>query len=202
MSLSIPTTSVVPTSCFSGKDARRRHHWLALSNAATLAGQALIATRPFKARTTVKLRDLVVRSSVDPGSPPLPSDPSGSWKMWLLGVIVSVVLPFFSSKWGPLLKLKNEVEAVVEKAELVTETIEKVAEGVEKVAEEIEERLPEGGKLRAAVEAVDKVAKAAAKGAELAGDVIDKVEEVEKDVDSFMEANDYQKPGDAPGGST
>ncbi|KAI4321416.1 hypothetical protein MLD38_034799 [Melastoma candidum] len=201
MSLSIPTTSAVPTSCFAGKDARRRHHRVALSNVATLAGQALIATGYFKARTSVKSRGLVVRSSVDPG-PHLPSDPSGSWKMWLFRVIVTVVLPFFSSKWGPLLKIKNEVEEVVKEAELVTETIEKVADGVEKVAEGIEEHLPAGGKLRDAVEAVDKVAKVAAKDAELVGDVINKVEEVEKDVDSFVEANDYHKPGDAPGGSS
>ncbi|XP_030542706.1 uncharacterized protein LOC115749850 isoform X4 [Rhodamnia argentea] len=138
------------------------------------------------ARQSARTRDVAVRSSVDP-VPHLPSDPSpSSWKFWVLGVFVSFILPFWRNKWGPLWKLKNEVEAVVEKADHVTEFVEEMAEKVEHVAEEVAEHLPDG-KLKDAVTLVEHLAETADKDAHLAGDIIDKVEEVEKDVDSFME---------------
>ncbi|OWM79987.1 hypothetical protein CDL15_Pgr006291 [Punica granatum] len=119
--------------------------------------------------------DVVTRNSVDPAGH-LPSGCSpGSWKLWILGVVISVVLPFWKSKWGPLLKLKNEVETVVKVAENVTDVVEKVAEGVEKVAEDVAEMLPEGGKLRNAVELVEHVAEETAKDAHLVEGLIDKV---------------------------
>lgn len=77
---------------------------------------------------------MVVRSGVEPGGI-VPSDGSpGSWyihfhlvptyteelivisirlyyfcrNLWILGMVISVVLPFWKSKWGPLLKLKSK----------------------------------------------------------------------------------------------
>ncbi|KAI3412787.1 uncharacterized protein J3R85_016912 [Psidium guajava] len=138
------------------------------------------------ARQSTRTRDVAVRSSVDP-LPRLPSDPSpSSWKFWVLGVFVSMILPFWRNKWGPLWKLKNDVEAAVEKADHLTEFVEEVAEKVEHVAEEVTEHLPDG-KLKDAAALVEHWAETVDKDAHLAGDIIDKVEEVEKDVDSFME---------------
>ncbi|KAF2299731.1 hypothetical protein GH714_002908 [Hevea brasiliensis] len=122
-----------------------------------------------------KNRDMVVHNGVHP-EPALPSDPSsGSWKMWILGMIITVIIPFWRNKWWPLLKLKDRVESVVETAEHVTEIVEKVAEEVEKVSEEVADHLPEGGKLKESVTFVENVAKETAKDAHLALEVIEKV---------------------------
>ncbi|GKV09403.1 hypothetical protein SLEP1_g20911 [Rubroshorea leprosula] len=119
--------------------------------------------------------------------PPLPPDSSpGSWKGWILGVVVTVILPFWINKLGPLLKFKEEVETVAETAEQVADIVEKVAEEVEKVADEVSDALPEGGKLQGFVNKVENVAKETAKDAHLVGEVIGKVEEVEKEVESFF----------------
>uniref|UniRef100_A0A2N9J0V0 Uncharacterized protein n=1 Tax=Fagus sylvatica TaxID=28930 RepID=A0A2N9J0V0_FAGSY len=110
-------------------------------------------------------RDVAVYSSA-PG-PSIPSNPSnpGQWKVWIVGVIASVILPFFGIKFGPLLKIKKEVDTMVQTAEDVVEAVEKVAEEVDKVAEEIKERLPAGGKLRVAVTYIENVAERTAKDA-------------------------------------
>ncbi|KDP41430.1 hypothetical protein JCGZ_15837 [Jatropha curcas] len=145
-------------------------------------------------------KDMVVYNGVDPG-PVLPSDPSsspGSWKMWILGMLITVVLPVWRNKWWPLLTLKDRVESVVETAEDVTDIVEKVAEKIEKVAEEVADHLPEGGKLKDAVTVVENVAKETAKDAHLVHQVIDNMQEVEKEVESSIEtvidqANEIRK---------
>ncbi|KAL0017541.1 hypothetical protein SO802_004610 [Lithocarpus litseifolius] len=132
--------------------------------------------------------DVTVHSSIPP-APPIPSNPAspGPWKLWIVGLIASAILPFFGIKFGPLLKLKQEVDTVVEAAEEVAEVVEKVAEEVDKVAEEISEHLPEGGKLRVAAKIIEKVAEKTAEDAQLVEDVIDKVEAMEKDLESFID---------------
>ncbi|KAL4649440.1 hypothetical protein ACB092_01G013900 [Castanea dentata] len=132
--------------------------------------------------------DVAVYSSIPP-VPPMPSNPAspGPWYLWIVRLIVSSILRFFGIKFGPLLKLKQEVDAVVETAEEVVEVVEKVAEEVDKVAEEISEHLPEGGKLRATAKIIEKVAERTAKDAQLVEDVIDKVEAVEKEVESLID---------------
>ncbi|OMP07495.1 hypothetical protein CCACVL1_01292, partial [Corchorus capsularis] len=64
--------------------------------------------------------------------PSLPDPNPGSWKFWLLGMLMSVVLPFWRGKWGPLMKIKQEVETIIDTVEAVTDVVEKVAEQVEK----------------------------------------------------------------------
>ncbi|KAK4740873.1 hypothetical protein SAY87_024461 [Trapa incisa] len=148
--------------------------------------------RRFRSLNTSRcfLLDVVAGSSVDPVGhlAPPPGASPGSWTWWILGVVVSVVLPFTKSKWGPLLKLKNEVEAIVEMAEEATEVVEKVAEGVEKVAEDVAELLPEGGKLRSTVEFVEHVAEVTAKDARMVEGFIEKVEELEKEVEGKVDS--------------
>ncbi|GMI78443.1 hypothetical protein HRI_001513600 [Hibiscus trionum] len=131
-------------------------------------------------------KNKVVCCSVGPG-PSFPSNPDpGSWQLWVLGILVSVVLPFWRSKWGPLLKLKDEVETVIDEVEAVADIVEKVAEGVEEVADDIGNHLPEG-RLKDAFEMVEDMAQNTADGAHLAGEFIDKVEEVEEMMESCME---------------
>ncbi|XP_057795594.1 uncharacterized protein LOC131011771 [Salvia miltiorrhiza] len=131
-------------------------------------------------------RRLVVRSVVQPGVPP-PSEPPFNFIKWILGVAITVVLPFFSGKWTSLLKIKNEVEMAVETAEEIVDAVEKAAEGVEKAAEKLAEDLPEGGGLRKAVDFVEHVAEIANKDAHKFGDFIDKVQEVEEKVEDYVE---------------
>ncbi|KAL1543748.1 hypothetical protein AAHA92_20685 [Salvia divinorum] len=131
-------------------------------------------------------RRFIVRNVIQPGAPP-PSELHFNFIKWILGVAITVVLPFFSSKWTSLLKIKNEVEMAVEIAEEIVEAVEKVAEGVEKAAEQLAEELPEGGGLRKAVDFVEHVAEIANKDAHKLGDFIDKVQEVEEKVEDYVE---------------
>ncbi|KAE8714362.1 Detected protein of unknown function [Hibiscus syriacus] len=136
--------------------------------------------------------NMVVCCSVGSG-PSFPSNPGpSSWKLWVMGILMSMVLPFWRSKWGPLLKLKDEVETVIDKVEAATDIVEKVAEQVEGVADDIGNHLPEG-RLKDALEIVEDIAKNTADGARLAGEFIDKVEEVEEKVESWMEQNNTVK---------
>ncbi|KAK7852843.1 uncharacterized protein LOC111984981 [Quercus suber] len=140
--------------------------------------------------------DVAVHSSV-PLVPPIPSNPASpgpqSRKVWIVGLIASAILPFIGIKFGPLLKLKQEVDTVVDTAEDVAEVVEKVAEEVEIVAEEIAEHLPAGGKLKVVATFIENVAETTAKDARLVEDVIDKVRAMEKDAESFIAVIDQAK---------
>ncbi|GMI90984.1 hypothetical protein like AT2G14095 [Hibiscus trionum] len=133
-------------------------------------------------------------SSVEPG-PVVPSTPTpgpGSWKPWILGILMSIILPMWRGNWRPLLKLKQEAETVIDTVEAVTDIVEKVAEQVEKVADEVGNILPEG-RLKDALEIVEDLADETGDGARIAGDFIDKVEDmvdqVEEKVESSMKSN-------------
>ncbi|KAJ8772228.1 hypothetical protein K2173_027405 [Erythroxylum novogranatense] len=150
--------------------------------------------------TSLKLRnaintkmDMAVQSGSGAG-PSLPSDPfPGSWKVWIIGMVISAVLPFWRGKWWPLMNLKDTVESAVEAVDQVADIVEKVAEEVEKVAEAVADHLPEG-EIKEAVEFVENLAEETAKGAHLAEEVIDKVEEIGKGVESLIEpAVDQEK---------
>ncbi|CAA2956801.1 Hypothetical predicted protein [Olea europaea subsp. europaea] len=119
---------------------------------------------------------------------PFPSQSSNSLRNWILGIILTIILPFGTNKWGPLSKLKNEVDTVVETIEQITEVVEKVAEVVDKVAEDIADDLPEGGRFRKAVVLIENVAEQTAKDAHLLEDIIHKVQGVEEDVESIVES--------------
>ncbi|XP_009589531.1 uncharacterized protein LOC107807736 [Nicotiana tabacum] len=123
-------------------------------------------------------RKFVVSSNGQPGGP-LPSPPpSNPFNGWLIGILLSIILPFFRNKWGSLLQLKNKVEDVIETVEEVVEEVENVAEEVDKVAEEIGKDLPEG-QLKDTLKAVENFSEETAKFAHAAGDIIDKVQDVE-----------------------
>ncbi|KAK4429583.1 hypothetical protein Salat_1258900 [Sesamum alatum] len=130
-------------------------------------------------------RDFAVYSSVEPGVPP-PTGPPSNILSWIVGVAIAIVVPFVNYKWGPL--LKNKIETAMKMTEDVVEAVEKVAGEVEKVAEDIADDLPEGGKLREAVDFVEKVAERAAKDAGAVDDFIDKVQEEQEKAESFVES--------------
>ncbi|KAJ0085334.1 hypothetical protein Patl1_08586 [Pistacia atlantica] len=136
-------------------------------------------------RSFSTVRTTVVYSSVQPGSSPPDSSP-GSWKMWLLGIAISTILPFWTNKWGPFKIFEKRLEAVVETVEDVAEFVEKVAEEVEKVAEDISDDMP-AGKLKDVVDCIEKVAETTAKDAHLVDEFIDKVQDVEKQVETAID---------------
>ncbi|XP_044475122.1 uncharacterized protein LOC123203030 [Mangifera indica] len=141
--------------------------------------------RKHSLRSFNTVRNIVVYSGVQPGSSPPDCFP-GSWKMWLLGIALSAIFPFWANKWGPFKIFEKKIEAVVETVEDVAEFVEMVAEGVEKVAEDVSDNLP-AGKLKDAIDRIEEVAETAAKDAHLVDDFIDKVEGLEKQVDTAID---------------
>ncbi|XVF39582.1 hypothetical protein PTKIN_Ptkin01aG0045400 [Pterospermum kingtungense] len=157
-----------------------------------------LGTGLIRMQNTDRYKNMVVCSSVGSG-PPVPPNPTpnpGSWKPWILGFLLSIILPFWRGKWGRLLKLKEEVETTLDNVEAITDVVEKVADQVEKVADDIGNHLPEG-KLKDALEFVEDIAENTADGAHFAGEVIDKVEDVvdqvEEKVESFVEPNSTEE---------
>ncbi|KAH6824137.1 hypothetical protein C2S53_019523 [Perilla frutescens var. hirtella] len=130
--------------------------------------------------------------SVEPGASP--SGPPPNILSWVVAAAIAVVIPFISQKWGPL--IKSKVESALQTAEDVAEAVEKVAGGVEKVAENIAENLPASGKLREAVDFVEKIAERTAKDAGAVDDFIDKVQEEEEKAKALAESrkDESEKP--------
>ncbi|KAL9173100.1 hypothetical protein ABFS82_03G091900 [Erythranthe guttata] len=108
-------------------------------------------------------------------------------RSWLLGIGLSIFLPFAGSKWGPLLQFKNDVDTAMETIEQIADVVEKVAEVVDEVADGISGNLPEGGRMKKVVEIVDDVAEKTVKDARTVGDAIDKFQEVEGKVGNIVE---------------
>ncbi|KAL8251106.1 hypothetical protein R6Q59_034799 [Mikania micrantha] len=137
-------------------------------------------------KTTIPRRRFDIRSNVTP-PPGVPAgSPSGSMRNWIVGIVLTFVLPFFTHKWGPLLVLRNKVDNVVNTAEYIMETIEVVAEKVDNVIDDITDNLPKDSELRKTMESIDVIVEGVAKSAHVANDFIDKVEEVEDKLESLI----------------
>ncbi|GJY19570.1 hypothetical protein Tco_0391061 [Tanacetum coccineum] len=124
----------------------------------------------------------VVRNNI---SPPGAPDPSGSLTNWIVGIVLTCVLPFITHKWGSLALLKNKVDTMMETTEHVMETIEAMANGADEIIDEITDNLPDS-KLKERMEAIDDMIEDLAKGAHIANEIIDKVEETEHKVESLI----------------
>ncbi|WOG98881.1 hypothetical protein DCAR_0418227 [Daucus carota subsp. sativus] len=135
-------------------------------------------------------RNFAVYSSIPPEVPVssggLPGGLPGSWKNWLLGMVVTVLIPLLTNKWGALLKWTQQVESAVQTVEDIVEAVEDAAEKVEKFAEDIIEDLPEG-KFKTALGRIEHVAEEVAKDAKQIDNVIDKFQEVEDKVHAYIE---------------
>ncbi|CAI9763566.1 unnamed protein product [Fraxinus pennsylvanica] len=123
-----------------------------------------------------------LKASADSGG-----SPSCSWKKWLLGLLLTVILPAMGHKGGLFVGLKSKIAAALKTVETVTEIVEEVAEEVEKVVEEVEEKLPQDSKLKEALESVENLAKKAVKEAKQAEELVHKVQNVEETIEGTIE---------------
>ncbi|XP_073127480.1 uncharacterized protein [Henckelia pumila] len=147
----------------------------------------------------LKRNSFTVYANSVPGAP-LPSTPppSGSIKSWILGMVVSLILPFFSHKWGPLWVLEKRIVNAVQQVEDIVEVVEKVAEEVEKIAEDISDDLPQG-RLKEMVDYVENMADKTAKTADSLDNLIDKVQAVEEKVGKcIVESNKDKEAQSSP----
>nr|XP_043635256.1 uncharacterized protein LOC122606471 [Erigeron canadensis] len=127
--------------------------------------------------------------SVHPGNPPPPSPTGDSWQQWIFGIITTIIVPFLTTKWSKLLKIKDEVDTVIEETEKVVDCVEEVAETVDKVAKDVEGTLPQDGKWRKAAVFVERLAEEISKEAHLVDDFLHEVEEVEEKVELLWDSN-------------
>ncbi|KAK9067796.1 hypothetical protein SSX86_011907 [Deinandra increscens subsp. villosa] len=115
-----------------------------------------------------------------PPPPPPPSSPlSSNSTKWTAGIVVTAVISF--------LQFKEDVDLVMRKGEEILDVVEVVAEAVDMVAEKIVDDLPEGGKLKTAVEFVEEVAETVTGKAQKVVDFIDEVQEAEKKLSPVIE---------------
>ncbi|PIA52008.1 hypothetical protein AQUCO_01000115v1 [Aquilegia coerulea] len=156
----------------------------------TMRQQLYLSTinRRGKANRTIRSMDLNAINNLPPV--PVPSVPSGSpfpsWSSWMLLTIIPMILPFFKSKWGPLIVIKNKMDSVLQNVEIMAEGIEEVARRVDKMADEMTEKLPEG-KFKKAIQMIDVVAEETIKKADCVEELLDKVEEVEDKLEDMIE---------------
>ncbi|CAN1331909.1 hypothetical protein LINPERPRIM_LOCUS35514 [Linum perenne] len=149
-----------------------------------------------------KPRNVVVHMSNVESGPAANPQPSGSnWRGWLVGVIMSLLLPLWRNQLWSLKKMEDKVEAVVETMEEVVETVEELAEKVEEVADEIGDRLPDG-ELKEMLEKIEVAADKAGKAAGLAHQVLDKVQAAEDQVESLIDGATVNKDQTKHSGST
>ncbi|KAG6397511.1 hypothetical protein SASPL_143679 [Salvia splendens] len=109
-----------------------------------------------------------------------------SMPKWVIGLLVTVILPAVGYKGGLFALLKSKIDKAVEVVEEVAEVVEEVAEQAEKIMEEVEEKLPDDSKLREALESFDALAKKAANEAKKAEDVVHKVKLVEEELEASL----------------
>ncbi|KAL7615970.1 hypothetical protein Lser_V15G00077 [Lactuca serriola] len=134
-----------------------------------------------------------------PPEPPLPSgSPSGSLRNWVVGLVLTFILPFFTHKWGSWLLYKNQVDQKLERTEQVVKTVESVAVKLDKFIDGITDNLPEGNKLRKALEFADEIAEGVAKTAHVADDIINKVEEAEDKLESLIHQENSKEEKEIP----
>ncbi|KAL6492864.1 hypothetical protein OROGR_032623 [Orobanche gracilis] len=132
-----------------------------------------------------KRNSFAVYANSVPGAPSPSGPPSSNSMSWIIGLVVTFVLPFLTNKWGPLWVLKNRVLGAVQTVEDVVEAVERVAEKVDEIAEEIGDDLPQG-KLKDLVELVEHVAEKTAKTADCLDNVIDKAQEAEVQLEDMI----------------
>nr|GEV61614.1 hypothetical protein [Tanacetum cinerariifolium] len=87
---------------------------------------------------------------------------------------------------GKLEGVNNKADTVMETTEHVMETIEAMAKGADEIIDEITDGLPDNSKLKERMKAVDDMIEDLAKGAHIANEIIDKVEETEHKVESLI----------------
>ncbi|OIT03086.1 PREDICTED: uncharacterized protein LOC109225247 [Nicotiana attenuata] len=130
-------------------------------------------------------------NSTGSDAPPPGKSPFFGWK-WLLGFLIPLILPSFRNKVSPLQLLKNNVKQAVETVEDMSEIVEEVAEKVDQIAEEIEEKLPGDSKLKEHLDSIENLAEGAVKYANQAQDIIQKIKDMDKEMDTLIYTNANQ----------
>ncbi|KAJ0011089.1 hypothetical protein Pint_33396 [Pistacia integerrima] len=128
------------------------------------------------------LKDDIDKVKPAPATPPPPRFNFALWAKWILGSILSLLLPFWKQKWEKLQKIEGGAEMVVEGIENVAEVVEKVAD---KVSTQMADKLHDNTKLQEAALLVERVSKATAQDAELTINFIHKVNALKEDLDDL-----------------
>ncbi|CAA0806711.1 Unknown protein [Striga hermonthica] len=123
----------------------------------------------------------------------LPTSPTfgfSNWMRWLLGSILSLLLPLWNNKWDNLLKLEVKATKVVDEVEVVAEVVAEVAATADKALAEVAKQLPDNSKLKEAAQVMEHVSNVAAQEAQLVEDIIHKVGDLKQnleDLDAMVE---------------
>ncbi|KAG9132741.1 hypothetical protein Leryth_014026 [Lithospermum erythrorhizon] len=133
-----------------------------------------------------------VANSIDGGNP----SSSGASSGWVLGIVISVILPFFTHKLGPLEIWKKKFDVGLQRIEDTVEEGEKIAVVVEKEAEKWLDRLPVGW-FKDALAYIEQGAEKTAKFLSNVDDAIDEFQEEEEKIEKCMESTTEVKAKDA-----
>ncbi|KAK6136474.1 hypothetical protein DH2020_029770 [Rehmannia glutinosa] len=122
---------------------------------------------------------------VQPTLPAAPKFGLSNWVKWLLGSILSFMLPLWTNKWHNMLTLEGKAVRVVEEVEVVAEVVEKVATTADKALAEVANQLPDNSKLKEAAQIMEHVSSVAAQDAQLIENIIHKAAHVKQDVEEL-----------------
>ncbi|PIM98816.1 hypothetical protein CDL12_28698 [Handroanthus impetiginosus] len=122
---------------------------------------------------------------VQPAVPAPPKFGFSNWVKWLLGSVLSLLLPFWKNKWDYLLTFEGKAEKVVEEVDVVTEVVEKVATTADKALAEVANQLPDNSKLKEVAQVMERASRVAAQDAQLIDNVIHKVGDVKQDLEDL-----------------
>lgn len=125
-----------------------------------------------------------------PPPPPPPRFNFPVWARWVLGSVLTFIIPIWKQKWTQIRRIEAEAEMVVEGVEIAAEAVEKVATAVEKESADVAAKLPDDSKWKEAASLVERFSEEAAKDARLMGDVLHKVEALKDDatnLEKFVE---------------
>ncbi|KAK8518940.1 hypothetical protein V6N12_012175 [Hibiscus sabdariffa] len=107
------------------------------------------------------------------------------WARFLLGSVLSFLMPFWKSKWASLKRIEGDAEMVMEAAENATQVVETVATTAGNMSAEVAEKLPDDSKLKKAAMVVEHVSEIAAQDAHATKQFIHQVEAVKHDMDGL-----------------
>ncbi|KAM5575363.1 hypothetical protein ABKV19_014368 [Rosa sericea] len=120
---------------------------------------------------------------------PLPATTSprhtiSNWVRWILGALLSILIPVWTHKyWGNLQKIEGEAEVVMEEVDNVAKVVERVATVAEKVSADVADKLPtDHTRLKEIALLIERVSELAAQDARLTQDFIHKVDALKKDL--------------------
>ncbi|KAL8060952.1 hypothetical protein ABFX02_02G057000 [Erythranthe guttata] len=127
-------------------------------------------------------KDQIEEVQVQPAlTSPLKFDFS-NWVKWLLGSMLSFLLPFWKNKWENLLTFEGKAAKVVEEVEAAAQVVEKVTTTADNALTELANQFPDGSKLKEATQLMEHASAVAAQDAQLIENIIHKVGDVKQDM--------------------